>query len=135
MIIAEVVPKNGFVFLRFVEPGENADKKPYITLNSMDEANGRIAFRTKVYIIETISTWLVQRNHALPSAQLQINTYMSWIAEVKTKNLIYICEFFHRRRDRFETLAPSDKSECYPYYKSNILTILNFCTNYITGHD
>lgn len=138
MIIAEVVPENGFVFLRFVEPGEKTETKPYITLNSMEEAEGRISFRSRNYIIEKLTAWLNQRSHAMPNAQFQINMYISWVSEVKLRGLSYVCDFVHRRRDKFEAIAPTQTSKCYSYYQNNILTILDYCTGYtenFTDHD
>ncbi|RQO65105.1 hypothetical protein DBR40_24860 [Pedobacter sp. KBW01] len=134
MIIAELVPKNGFVFLRFVEPGENVETKPYITLNSMDDAKGRINFRSRNYIVEKLTSWLNQRSHALPGAEFQINLYASWVAEVKLRSLSYVCDFVNRKRDKFESIAPNESSKCYSYYKKNILTILDFCTDYTNNN-
>lgn len=130
MIIAEVVPEKGFVFVKFIEPGENPARKSYITLNSMEEAEARISFSSRRHITEKLTAWLKQRAHALPHAQPEINMMLSWVADVKLRGLSYVCDFVKRRRPQFESIAPATTSTCYSYYQNNILTILNYCSDY-----
>ncbi|HEX8607320.1 MAG TPA: hypothetical protein VF679_01625 [Pedobacter sp.] len=130
MIIAEVVPEKGFVFVKFIEPGENPARKPYITTHSMEDAELRISFSSRKHITEKLTAWLKQRAHALPHAQSEINMMLSWISEVRLRGLSYVCDFVSRRRPQFESIAPASTSKCYPYYQANILTILNYCSDY-----
>jgi hypothetical protein len=130
MIIAEVVPEKGFVFVKFIEPGENPERKSYIALNSMEEAEARISFSSRRHITEKLTAWLKQRAHALPHASAEINMMLIWVSEVKFRGLSYVCDFVSRRRAQFESIAPAHTSTCYPYYQANILTILNYCSDY-----
>lgn len=130
MIKSEVVPENGFVFLRFIEPGENPETKTFITLNSPEEAEGRIRFRQRAYIIEKLISWLNQRNHALPNSRGTINMYLSWVGEVKLRSLPYVCDFVKRKRENFEAIAPGTESKFHNHYQTIILPILDFCTEY-----
>jgi hypothetical protein len=132
MINVEIVPKNDhLVFVRFSDPNEEFGNKPFIVVDSIDEAKRRMYFKNRIYITEKLTCWLKQRKHALPDSEREIDMLLGWIHDIHKSGFSYICDFVKRKRLSFESFAPSESSRCYAYYNDTIVPILNFCTD---GH-
>jgi hypothetical protein len=129
MINADVQQHNEtLIYVRFSDPNEDFGSKPYFTVDSMAEVKRRLYVRNRAYILDTLTSWLNQRLHALPASQKQITTCLAWMDEMRKCSFFHVCEFILVRRPIFESIAPNQSSKFYDHYLTAIVPILDFCS-------
>ena len=128
MVTAEIHQKSSqLIFIRFQEPGEKIENKPFIAVPSLQEATRRLYFLRRMYVISKMRSWLNQRAKAKLGHHKEINMMLSWIKEVESTSFLHVCDFIKRRRLLFESIATPSTSSCYNYYINTIVPLMDYC--------
>jgi len=127
MIVVDVIPAQNNIFLvRFSEPNESFKDKVYTPVWGLDEVKRRMYFKNRMYVLNTLNSWLNQRQHASHSYTKECVLLQNWLLEYQNASFFKLCEFIKRKRLVFEDVAPGDQSRYYNHYINTIVPILDF---------
>jgi len=133
MVTAHVIPlQNDTFMIAFIFPEENPKtKRLYTPSPSQFDIDRRLGFVRKQYVQEKLCKWLHQRAHARKDSIVLINNLDYGLSQFKNRPFVETFQYVARKRQEFESIAPSsDSSRCFAYYRDIILKVLNFCTEY-----
>jgi hypothetical protein len=119
--------QNNQLLVRFAHPNELMDKKPYSFASSDFDVERRRTFLTRNYIVEKLTAWLRQREHAAPGYSKEAESLLNWLACYKTTSCTNVVSFVNRHRNAFFAMAPSEKSRFYNHFKATVEPILTYC--------
>jgi hypothetical protein len=124
MIQAKATPMGDKLRLEIIHP----DNQGVIIkmVESKPEGLRVVYFVNRDYMREKLLSWLRQRAHN-GHAQVMIKARGLQVVLNYHKNCDFrsFCAVVHRHRADFETVAPSAKSQHYPFYTNQILPVLN----------
>ncbi|MNK53055.1 hypothetical protein D3C87_720060 [compost metagenome] len=131
MILAEVNEVNAnLLMVRFSEPNESFENKKFIPVfGSISMVKTMVAYKNRIYIADTICSFLRQRAHAKSAYPTIITTLIHNIEKLKQGKLFELALYIANNQHRIELISPSETSRFYNHYKNIIEPILVFCKN------
>ncbi|RYD77411.1 MAG: hypothetical protein EOP55_09395 [Sphingobacteriales bacterium] len=128
MINAEVAKAaNNMILVRFSEPNEEFRNTNWIPVQSVEEVKRRVYFKNRIYILNTLTGWLKQRQFSANTLHYQsLKNLLDWLSGYQNASLYTLCAFLKANRDKFEKVAPGAKSTFHNHYLKTIIPIFEF---------
>lgn len=129
MIMVTETPSHHFV----VETSAPVNgKKQRLTVASEQHAIRIARIWNRLYIIEKLTAWLLQRAYVFsitdrPHSRLACLNMLSVLSGSSRDSINQVGAWVNRHSDELAFLAPGEKSRHYSHYKKIIEPILQFC--------
>lgn len=126
---------NAGLIIEFSDPNGNYKDHPnhFVAVSSHTDLLKRLYFKNRVYICDTLSSFLNQRLHALPSYNTRIEMMKEAINRGRTFTYPALCELVFTHQQNIKSIAPTESSRFYNHFKTVIEPILIECENVHTG--
>lgn len=133
--IHQVLNDNAGIIIEFSDQNGRYKDDPnhFIVVRDKTDLLKRLYFKNRVYICDTLISFLNQRKHALPEYSTKIEMLIGYVQRSRNHTYPALCDFVHFQSKHLKELAPSEKSPFYNHYKNNIEPILIECENIHTG--
>jgi hypothetical protein len=139
MILAHVkkTTHKEYFLVRFSEPDETFQKEVYVPVQGWAEVQRRMYFRNRKYIIDTLVSWLNQREHAIKDkTSLEMLQEIRFnLTNINANSFYNLCRFVIRKTPQIQEIAPKEGTKFHPFYKLKIIPILAFCAGKEIGED
>lgn len=137
MIIAKIhgyVAEGKGMLIQFSEPDEtfNDSKSTLTFVNNEADLFRRLYVKNKVYVCDTLESWINQRAHSNMTNSSLITELRAVLYAAKHSSYEAVCCAIASHKKKFELLI-TDKSRFIDHYRKVIVPILEECDNVYTG--
>lgn len=129
------LPQNAGLLIEFSDPHGNFKDSPqfFTTVQNRADLLRRLYFKNRLYICDTLHSFLNQRLHATPSYKNHIKNLQNAISVGRNYTYPALCELVTFHKERIAAIAPYENSRYNHHYNNVIVPILIECENVHTG--
>jgi len=133
-IHAELADNAGLIIEFSDGKGEYKDHPAFFTpVRDRTDLLKRLYFKNRMYICDTLNSFLNQRLHALPDCKVKIEILQVQIDRGRNYTYEELCQLVANKMKDFNSIAPGEKSRFNNHFKTVIIPILTECDNVRTG--